>query len=212
MPNDDALPILPGDIPVVMPDVPPRLIVRTEEQVKAAFDPLRGRVLQVLRERPATTKQLAQQFKVAPSLMTYHLRVLEESGLVQVVAQRLVHGIVAKYYARTAQIFVFRPPQDATGVPPVQLQLMDQARDELLEALPQLGPSDLLSAWAPHVRLPRTRMQHYVDRLAMLVEELLSESADADGQVFTLFAAAFLAPRSLQAATDAASPDLPEEA
>src|SRR5215469_8143516 len=139
--------ILPDSVPVEMPALPPRLVVKSEQQIKAAFDPLRGRILQLIRERPATAKQLAAQLEVAPSLVVYHLQVLEAAGLVRLVAQRRVHGIIAKYYARTAQVFIFDPNREVTGQPPVQLLLLNQARDELLEALPRLGPHDTLRAW-----------------------------------------------------------------
>jgi DNA-binding transcriptional ArsR family regulator len=195
----DQPPILPGDVPVAPPELPLQLVVRSEEQIKAAFDPIRGRVLQLLRDRAATAKQLADELGVAPSLMTYHLHVLEDAGLIRLVAQRLVHGIVARYYARTARIFVLRPAPEVTGIPPVQLHLFDRAHDELLETLPGLADGDLLSAWFPHMRLSPERMAHYNDRLTGLVYDFLSEAPDPEGRVYALFATTFLAPPSLQA-------------
>jgi DNA-binding transcriptional ArsR family regulator len=190
--------ILPESVPVEMPSLPPRLVVESEQQIKAAFDPLRGRILQLLRERPATAKQLAAQLEVAPSLVVYHLQVLEGAGLACLVAQRRVRGIIAKYYARTAQVFIFDPNREVTGQPPVQLLLLNQARDELLEALPRLGPHDTLRAWCPHVRLSRERMRVYEERLDALVQDFLNEPPDPNGQMHVLFALDFLAPPSLQ--------------
>jgi DNA-binding transcriptional ArsR family regulator len=37
----------------------------------------------------------------------YHLKVLEEAGLVHVVRTKKVRAIEAKYYGRTARIFLY---------------------------------------------------------------------------------------------------------
>jgi DNA-binding transcriptional ArsR family regulator len=193
-----AMEILPESVPVTLPDLPPRLVLQSAQQIKAAFDPLRGRILQVLRDRPLTAKRIAATFGITPSLANYHVQVLENAGLVQVVAQRVIRGIVAKYYARTAQVFIFDPPREVMGDAPVQLLMLDRARDELIEAAPALKEDDLLGAWFPHKRLARERMHEYVTRLNDLVSDFLSEPDDPRGILYGLFALEFPAPPALQ--------------
>lgn len=198
--STDPLPeILPGTVPVTLPELPYSLVIDSPLQVNAAFDPLRGRILQALRDRPATAKQLATQFGLAPSLLTYHLRILEEAGVVQIVAQRLVRGIVAKYYARTAQIFILRPPPEMADVPPAQLHLLHAAQAELSETLAAIGTHPALNAWFPHVRLSPERVRHYTQRLHHLIADLLHETPDPAGELYAFFALVFRAPPALQA-------------
>src|SRR5579859_2731707 len=113
--QDDHLPLLSDDVPVSMPDLPARLIISTEQQFKAISDMVRSRILGVIQYQPLTAKQIAQRLQATPGAIGHHLRVLEEAGLVQVVARRLTRGIVASYYTRAARIFFFDLPEDVSG-------------------------------------------------------------------------------------------------
>ena len=50
---------------------------------KALSDPTRRRVLQLLRERPMTAGDLADQFVVSKSTMSAHFSVLQAAGLIE---------------------------------------------------------------------------------------------------------------------------------
>ena len=50
---------------------------------KALSDPTRRRVLQLLRERPLTAGDLADQFVVSKSTMSAHFAVLQAAGLIE---------------------------------------------------------------------------------------------------------------------------------
>lgn len=49
---------------------------------KALADPTRRRVLQLLRERPMTAGELAEQFEVSKPTMSAHFSVLKQAGLI----------------------------------------------------------------------------------------------------------------------------------
>src|SRR5258708_38214147 len=51
---------------------------------EALADPTRRRILDLLRERPHLVGELVNQLKISQPLMSKHLRVLREVGLVQV--------------------------------------------------------------------------------------------------------------------------------
>lgn len=51
---------------------------------EALVDPNRRRILDLLRERPYLVGELVDQLKISQPLMSKHLRVLREVGLVQV--------------------------------------------------------------------------------------------------------------------------------
>jgi DNA-binding transcriptional ArsR family regulator len=56
---------------------------RLDRTLAALADPQRRRAVDLLRERPRRAGELAEALAVAPSVMSRHLRVLRESGLVE---------------------------------------------------------------------------------------------------------------------------------
>lgn len=197
-PESESEAVLPEEAPVVMPDLPLHLKVNTAQQFKAMGDPLRWRILNLIQYQPYTAKQIAERLKASPGTIGHHLQVLEASGLAQVVARRMVHGIVAKYYTRTARIFKFDFPSEVTGNTSTSLKFMTDAHDEMAEAIETEGEDAVLSSGLPHVRLSRERAEIFMGRLNNLIDELLKEVPDPDGQVYTLCTAFFKAPHYLQ--------------
>jgi DNA-binding transcriptional ArsR family regulator len=63
---------------------------------KALSDPTRRRVLQLLRERPMTAGELAEQFDVTKPTMSAHFNVLRQAGLID--AEK--HGTTITYRLR----------------------------------------------------------------------------------------------------------------
>src|SRR5437879_1347381 len=72
---------LPEGVPVVMPELPLRLDITTEQQLKAFGDPVRTRILGIIQNQPATAKQIADRLGYSPGAVGHHLQVLEEAGL-----------------------------------------------------------------------------------------------------------------------------------
>ena len=184
--------------PVVMPSLPSRLMITTEQQLKAIADPLRTRILVLLQHQPATTKQLAERLGAVPGTIAHHMQVLETAGLVQIVARRMVHGIQAKYYARAARIFVFDIPREVAGNISVQEDFIDKARDEVAESVATLGEDAFIASGFPHMRLSPDRVEHYRQRLEALIDEVLAEAPDPHGRVYGLLLSFFEAPAVLQ--------------
>ena len=78
------------------------LVIRDAETLRIVSDPLRLRMLELMRERPQTAKGLATALRVSRTKLYYHLNLLAERGLITVAATRLVSGIVEKQYRVTA--------------------------------------------------------------------------------------------------------------
>src|SRR5260370_3068809 len=125
-----AVKVRPERVPVTMPDLPPTFTITTEQQLKALGDATRTRILSIIQNQPATAKQIADNLGVTPGTIGHHLQALEEAGLAQAVARRLVRGITAKYYTRTARIFDFHLP-DVLGGKQRALHFLELARDEI---------------------------------------------------------------------------------
>ena len=205
-------PVLPGDVPVVMPELPLRLAITTEEQHKAIGDPTRSRILAVIQHQPATAKQIADRLGLAPGTVGHHLGVLAAAGLVKVVARRLARGIVAKYYTRAARLFEYRLPHEiAHGTDP-SVTVLTAARDELADALTLGDPDPFGSVGCPHARLSGERAREYHARLQRLIDDFAAEPPDPAGQVYGLCGALFRSPPYAQVAGDEAADAGPEAA
>ncbi|HEY3291422.1 MAG TPA: winged helix-turn-helix domain-containing protein [Anaerolineae bacterium] len=179
-----------------MPILPMQLTINTEQQFKAISDSLRTRILGIVQHQPATAKQIADRLGAPPGAIGHHLKVLEEAGLVQVVARRLIRGIVASYYTRTARMYNFDLPPEISGTDIVGFDFFKAAREEYVAALDIAQPNSMMGF--PHARLSRERALHYTERLQALVDDFLNEPVDAAGEVYGMFYAAFKSPAYVQ--------------
>jgi DNA-binding transcriptional ArsR family regulator len=189
---------LPDDVPVHMPDLPLSLDVDTPQQMKALADPVRQRIVGIIQNRPATAKQIADRLKIPPGTIGHHLQVLEAAGLAKVVARRVVRGIVAKYYTRTARIYSYKFPRDVTGEVSSGVSFVGSARDELAEAFIEGGPDLPAKTAFPHTRLTPERQEYFMRRVNELVDEFIAEPFHEGALVFGLSVAFFQAPMYLQ--------------
>lgn len=70
--------------------------------LQVVADPLRLRILEQLRREPQTVKQLAAALDVPQTKLYYHIKLLEEHGLIRISQTRVVSGIIEKQYGITA--------------------------------------------------------------------------------------------------------------
>jgi DNA-binding transcriptional ArsR family regulator len=193
-----AVSVLPEEVPVVMPELPLVHVISTAGEFKALGDPLRSRILGLIQYQPATAKQIADRLAMSPSSVGHHLHVLEDAGLVQIVARRSVRGTIANYYTRTAFFFEVDLPPEIAGTETVGLNLINQARDEMAEALRQQPDDAVRHGSFLHFKLSARRAQIYAERLQELANTFLREGPDSEGEIYGFYAALFLAPAALQ--------------
>ena len=201
--EQESEPALTEDVPVNMPELPATLRVNTAQQFKAAGDQRRLHILDLIKYEPLTAKQISERLGITPGTIGHHLQVLEAAGLAQIVARRLVHGIVAKYYTRTARLFLFDFPPEIASIEERTLDLLVKAQEELADALrtnPDFYERNARSCNTafPHARLSAARVQDFQKRLDDLIYEFATEPPDPDGQVYGFCTAFFLAPPYLQ--------------
>lgn len=85
------------------------LILQTPEQIRALAHPLRQRVLGLLTNAPYTNKQLADLLQVSPPRLHFHVRELQEAGLIEMVSQQPKGGVIEKYYRAVARVVRLAP-------------------------------------------------------------------------------------------------------
>lgn len=84
------------------------LEVRDLGALRALTDPLRLRLVDLLRQAAHTAKELAAAMEVDQRTLYYHLGLLERHGLIRVVGTRLVSGIQERRYRATAYLFLYK--------------------------------------------------------------------------------------------------------
>lgn len=132
-------------------DLDEMVVVTAPEQLRALADPLRTTILDLLLERAATVTELAQAVGRPKSTVAYHVGLLQDVGLLQVVRTRRVRAIDERYYgrvARTVYIGALTRAEDKQIV---------AAINGLAQAAAEAGPAhaaDQLRCTLVHARIP----------------------------------------------------------
>lgn len=80
-----------------------------EVLVKALNHPVRVEALTILTEKIASPKEIATQIDKPLSNVSYHVRVLDELGLVEIVEEESVRGSVAHFYQAVDRPLIDNP-------------------------------------------------------------------------------------------------------
>src|SRR3954452_7514839 len=80
-----------------------------EVLVKALNHPVRVKALTILTEKIASPKEIAAQIDASLGNVSYHVRVLDELGLVEIVEEESVRGSVAHFYKAVERPLIDNP-------------------------------------------------------------------------------------------------------
>jgi DNA-binding transcriptional ArsR family regulator len=80
-----------------------------EVLVKALNHPVRVKALTILTERTASPKEIAAEIDAPLSNVSYHVRVLDELGLVEIREEESVRGSVAHFYSAVERPLIHNP-------------------------------------------------------------------------------------------------------
>ena len=138
-------------------------------QYRAVFEETRNEIISLLLERAATTSELASVLDKPKGTVGHHLKVLEEAGLVRVVRTKKVRALEAKYYGRTARVFLYRREHEAVGE---EARVLQRAASEVAQVP---GEEPLLSAASRYMRIPDERATEWKHRLDQLLQEFATE-------------------------------------
>jgi DNA-binding transcriptional ArsR family regulator len=175
------------------------LVVEDPRQLRALGDALRARIVMLLRERAASTTELAGVLETPKGTVGHHLKVLERAGLVRVVRTRKVRALTEKFYGRVARLFVLKgeeslPDELRGGV--LAAMMLHHAADELIAA----GGEKETSAFV-HVRLTAASQRRFEQRLNRLVADL-QRADDGKGTSHALAYVLFRSPTPLPPRSD----------
>ncbi|SEF12268.1 winged helix-turn-helix domain-containing protein [Jiangella alba] len=141
-------------------------------QYRALFDETRMKIVNLLLERAATTTELAAALGKPKGTVGHHLKVLEYAGLVHVVRTKLVRAIEARYYGRTARVFLYhdwdRASFEGIGLEPKGL--LAEAMAEVAQ-IPEAHKDLPMTTNARYARIPVERAEEWRERLYELLDE-----------------------------------------
>jgi DNA-binding transcriptional ArsR family regulator len=148
------------------------------DQLRGALAPLRRRLLSRLRT-PASAAELARELELSRQKVNYHLRRLEEAGLIELVEQRRRRGCVERVMRASADAYVIDP----------SLMAGSAAAPERTRVADRHAADHLVAAASDTVR-DVTRMQAAADRaglrlLTFTLETEVRLGAPADLHRFT---------------------------
>ena len=153
------------------------LELRSEEELRAVADGTRRSILRLLRERAASTTELAEALDQPKGTIAHHLKVLEDTGLIRVVHTRKVRAMTEKYYGRIARLYrLIADESEGARLDMASLgaQLLRDASDEIS---PEAGRADDPSQIVvTHARVPEKVARKFVQRL----EELAADFGSYD--------------------------------
>lgn len=157
------------------------IVIRDVETMKVVADEQRLKILKALRE-PATVKEIAAALGSNNTRLYYHVRMLEQHGLIQVVGINIESGIVEKSYQATARRILIRNPilagaeLPAASAVAIYRNLFDEARDGFAAAFANRAASEPEPPRHPFAsrksfRLTESQLTEFHARLDALIKE-----------------------------------------
>ncbi|HUG75635.1 MAG TPA: winged helix-turn-helix domain-containing protein [Acidimicrobiia bacterium] len=143
------------------------VLVLDADQAKLLADRTRNDIIVLLAERPASTQQIAEAMGRPKGSVGYHLKLLEEAGIIEVVHTEQVRAITEKYYGRVATTYVF-PHVGEEG----------PGHDFILEALEEMRPlKDHEDGFFTlrHARIDEGRVTEFAEEVLAIAERFAVE-------------------------------------
>ena len=158
------------------------VVADTPEKMRAIVDPLRGQILDLVMDRAATVTELALALKRPKSSLAYHVDVLVDAGMLQVVRTRRVRAMEEKFYGRTGRTIVY----DERALPERAV-----APNFLAAAIAEARPAaNETRSTLRHARVSPERLAEFFDRVDLLAEEFTTLPREGD-VVYGFIAAAY---------------------
>lgn len=147
------------------------LHLETVDQYRALFEETREKIVDLLLERAANIKDLAETLDKPKGTIGHHVSVLEDAGLIRVVRTEKIRAIESKYYGRTARTYVIGDsPDSSVEIAPAHFLTAAAAEYAKLSKDDHKALSTLRYA-----RIPDDRAEEWNMRLTDLAAEFTAE-------------------------------------
>jgi DNA-binding transcriptional ArsR family regulator len=154
----------------------------TADRVKAAGDPVRLRIMNLVLERAMSVTELADRLGRPKGTVAHHVAVLHDAGLLQVVRTRRVRAVEERFYGRTARTMSYPAVEGELPFVAAAAADADHAR---------LASDDCPSGFSYRIaRIPSDRAEEWVRRVEELALEFGEQARGGDTE-FALLVGVF---------------------
>jgi DNA-binding transcriptional ArsR family regulator len=130
-------------------EISPRFELESVEQLQAISEPIRYRMILLLRDKAMTGAQLARSLHLSRPRAHYYLKSLADVGLVKLRGEQVSNGMIGKYYRAIANYFSYdclaaqwreRQPGDPEAlkifkaISDFALTVLETSRDNILQS------------------------------------------------------------------------------
>lgn len=167
-----------------------RMELTDPKQIKAVLHPMRQRIMRALDAGPGTPSEVARRIGLPANKVHYHVRVLEEAGLVRLVETRSVGSITEKYYELTARDFEVKM-QRSSVTPNQTIAVLQDELERLMADLQEAMKAGTAEEQCLHLSIHRMEVNSQtadsvrstIDRLVERVEAAVTRR---NGQEYRL--------------------------
>lgn len=154
-------------------------------QLSALGHPVRAKILELVGREAMSAKGLAAKLDMTHGKVGYHLGVLSDADLIEVVEERPVRAVVEKFYATTYDyLHIDAGPGDEQD--PLKFML----RQAAMEALPYDQQPIKPFGRFYSTRIDPARAEEFAERLVTLADEFAAID-DVDAPTFGLVGAVY---------------------
>lgn len=148
------------------------------DQVKAYVHPARITILGLLAKEKRTISGIARELVVHPANITHHFKLLEKTGLIQLVEKRDIGKTIEKYYRAVAYSYIVKLKKQTTANK--KALALSILKDDLSVAAGAIGKDDKrpVIALLKTARLKEKDAILFSRRLKKLVDEFANHESD----------------------------------
>ncbi len=168
----------------------PLLTLTSDDQIRAYVNPTRMTILTLLAQEKSSVSGVARQLGVHPANLTHHFKLLEKTGLIELVERRETGKNLEKLYRAKAYQFIVSAGDGASEQKLLALSIL---RDNLTAAVQSLtDPEDERPVLGvlKSVRLRPEDVELFGARLQALADEFEGRAAET-GDVYSLNASLY---------------------
>lgn len=157
-------------------------------------DPFRMRILTLLAQEPLAVRSLADRLEVPVTRLYYHVNLLEQRGLIEVVERRKVGAMTQRLYRAVAEGYrasaalVESIEDDQLSAAVVVATVVEGARADAESALGRRlddGQQHQVAMGRYFIQLTPERFEHWSNELRKLVETMANEETDESTDLYT---------------------------
>ncbi len=163
----------------------PNQALTTEEEIRAYVNPTRITILTLLASEKNSVSGIARQLGVHPANLTYHFKLLEKAGLIQLVEKRETGKNLEKIYRAVAYQFTIHANPENSNKKALALELLRDDLTSTLHIIDRQPDERAVLGILKTVRLKPADIAKFTKRLMALADEF-EKSASTIGIAYSL--------------------------